>query len=160
MNCPNCGLALNAPMGCQVTGDPLYWCLSCGTIRTCEGEVQVPLSVRRPTGVDDGSEDGCPTCSHTLQVVYSDKARTISHCPRCGTMRSTFLKHVDDVVPSVMGRARVFGRTLAGAAAALWHKLGIRESIDRPENRPAVVVYHPTLGTAADLPAGLEGQAK
>jgi len=85
----------------------------------------------------------CQTCNHTLQLVFMDAHRKVHHCPRCGTMRSELLGHVDDTVPALVERCRTFGGLLAvhlphdpDCVALQWHRLGIAESIAPSEQRP------------------------
>ncbi len=87
----------------------------------------------------------CPTCSETMQLVFMDRERTVHHCPRCGTLRSELLGHIDDSVPKLVDRCRAFSAELSreaitqGVAAGLrrnWHRLGIRESLHSPKERP------------------------
>lgn len=75
----------------------------------------------------------CPTCDHTMQGI----GYGMSHCPRCGTLVGC---HADGsvTVPALVGRCRKFGDTLGPAWSALWHRLGIRESINKPEDRAGV----------------------
>ena len=89
----------------------------------------------------------CPTCDHTLEGIESPGAALrYFHCPRCGTfvIRDATNTIGDTVyVPKLVERCREFERSqLAGpewsstiAAAKVWHSLGIRESINTPENR-------------------------
>lgn len=85
----------------------------------------------------------CPTCDHTMQVVFEDVIRTIAHCPRCGTMRSLLAGHTDNSVPSLVGRVRALKQLMTERArfGALdqqaWNRLGLFEAIYRPEDRPA-----------------------
>lgn len=81
---------------------------------------------------------GCPTCSHTMDLVMRDVYQIIRHCPRCGTMRSKLLDRIEDTVPKLVTRCRAFAEGLdtpGASGRAVWHRLGIDESINRPENR-------------------------
>lgn len=83
----------------------------------------------------------CPTCDHTLQLLFHDRERKIYHCPRCGTIRSELFGHIDDTVPKVIGYLRSFHRMIdntgAGRALRELAKIeGITESILKPEDRP------------------------
>lgn len=44
MICPKCAYRMYE-MGCTVSGLPLHWCQSCGTIRSCDGVVTSPIIV-------------------------------------------------------------------------------------------------------------------
>lgn len=44
MNCPTCGHALHE-LGCKVTGGSVHLCPRCGTSRTCDGVLVVPVLV-------------------------------------------------------------------------------------------------------------------
>jgi len=82
----------------------------------------------------------CDTCGHTM---HSMGCRTTDlpffWCPRCGT-----IKTCDAVVgvPALPERCRRFrdlaenGMGLSPASAALWHRLGIAEAINLPQDRP------------------------
>lgn len=71
----------------------------------------------------------CPTCDHTMERVVGD----VTWCPRCGTIQ------VDDAdvgVPKLVQRCRRFAREpMTPEQAAAWHRIGLTESINTPENR-------------------------
>ncbi len=46
MSCPTCDKTMHA-MGCRVTDRNFYWCPTCGTTKTCDGDIAVPDLVRR-----------------------------------------------------------------------------------------------------------------
>lgn len=83
----------------------------------------------------------CPTCDHTMTAIgcrVSD--RDFFWCPRCGTIKTCEAEEA--VVPDLVRRCRKFIDT-AGTAFALipslheqWQWVGIKESINIPENRP------------------------
>ncbi len=81
----------------------------------------------------------CPTCSHTLQMLFQDSLRTIWHCPRCGTLRSKLCGHTDDTVPGLVSRCREYGSHLVVRGRMLgchlWHEIGIAEAINVPGER-------------------------
>lgn len=103
----------------------------------------------------------CPTCSGTMQLLTKDDARHVRYflCPRCGTVMMCE-KNIDgdpleqEFVPALVERCRAFAELLHllwGIGAACegphstglsdaqnrWHRLGIAEAINTPDNRPA-----------------------
>lgn len=84
----------------------------------------------------------CPTCDHTMQSLGYCDGGTVWHCPRCGTV-----KHHDQFageappkiyVPALVARCRQLPdamRFMPLAFEEAWHRLGIAESINTPENR-------------------------
>lgn len=79
MSCPTCGKTMHM-MGCRVTGDPLHWCPTCGTIKGCDIEPHAPALVsyaRKFEKVLGGTEHLDPTPSelrmawHRLGVAES-----------------------------------------------------------------------------------------
>lgn len=84
----------------------------------------------------------CPTCSHTMARVANGHT-IIWHCERCGTIKAERgMGPVDIYVPQLVERITRFrdlaenGMGLSPASAALWHRLGISESIAIPSKRP------------------------
>lgn len=80
----------------------------------------------------------CPTCSHTMQNVIAG----VFWCPRCGTLKQPVTSNVleihafdSHVQPKLVERCRDFGGSLGPSWLALWHKIGIRESIWPEEAR-------------------------
>jgi hypothetical protein len=71
----------------------------------------------------------CPTCDHSMACVGD----FLFHCERCGTLRNDRLNYT--VAPKLVERCRQFGETLGPAWGALWHRLGIEESIALPHER-------------------------
>lgn len=79
----------------------------------------------------------CPTCDHTVHGLRG----VIFWCPRCGTIcdrdNGGFYER-----PKLVDRCRTFEResliagTATPAAWSLWFRLGIRESINPPGDRP------------------------
>ncbi len=80
----------------------------------------------------------CPACDHTMECVVPD----LFWCPRCGTIRARadepgvanplFLNQS----PKLVERCREFAATATGSnLLSCWHRLGIAESINTPENR-------------------------
>lgn len=87
--------------------------------------------------------DGCPNCSHTM---HSLGFGGYFWCPRCGTLRRVIRDADGDFVdnddnrPKLVDRCREFegdAPTMFGDAwtGAHWDRLGIAESINRPEDR-------------------------
>ena len=79
----------------------------------------------------------CVTCTHTMDLIGEADRCRYYHCPRCGTM---FVKSDGSQAdrwwaPKLVERCREFEATLGPAWGALWHRLGIKESIHRPEDR-------------------------
>lgn len=73
----------------------------------------------------------CGTCGHTMAMVSDSIPRTVWHCPRCGTIRSNHLGIVEDTVPKLVERCRVY-ETEGYIVATEWRRLGIAESIQIP----------------------------
>lgn len=90
----------------------------------------------------------CPTCDHTLSRWCIHDGMSFDGCDRCGTMVVTVIGQlkIDPInprvyVPKLVERCREFGSTMFkdGDLAAMqdaWHRLGISESIYKPEDRP------------------------
>lgn len=137
MNCPTCDLALHE-MGCHTTASPMYWCLNCGTFRTCEGEVMVPVRQRKVAKTGSG----CPSCGHTMHGIGHVPAvggEPVFWCPRCGTLEDHTNGIMDVGTPKLVERCREFekGREMRDDdnVFSKWHMLGIAESINLPSNR-------------------------
>jgi hypothetical protein len=87
--------------------------------------------------------DGCPTCSHTLaRVGPVALSMAVAICDRCGTCVVSVRGDIgwearDTYVPKLVGRCREYEKAFAEGTAfsRSWHTLGIRESINRPEDR-------------------------
>jgi hypothetical protein len=77
----------------------------------------------------------CPTCSHTMENIEHLECR-FQWCPRCGTLNIPGLFE-PTTVPKLVARCRAFEKciTLEGELI-IWTKLGIRESINVPGDRP------------------------
>lgn len=96
----------------------------------------------------------CPNCDHTLSSIgeVDVGGRRLFHCGRCGTLSvvgesgkppiETIL-----VTPALVTRCREFekeihefhdlsGHTRYEITKNQWHRLGIAESINTPDNRP------------------------
>lgn len=77
----------------------------------------------------------CPTCDHTMAKVDDD----LWHCDRCGTIISNL--SINGIVPKLVERCRVFEGPLFDRLSPVtleenWRRLGIAESINKPEGRP------------------------
>lgn len=82
----------------------------------------------------------CPTCDHTMHLLVTDpNGIRIHHCPRCGTVSSGEYDAEPSVyVPKLVERCRKFEVLVIegySKGPECWNKLGIRESINTPENR-------------------------
>jgi ribosomal protein S27AE len=104
---------------------------------TPTGPAPGPTPVDRRGGGKEGTVS-CPSCGHTMAMLFDSRDRTVWHCGRCGTVRSGLLGHVEDVVPKLVERCRQFARELSDDAGLLarWESFGVAESIDSPEDRP------------------------
>lgn len=71
----------------------------------------------------------CPACDHTMAKVADD----LWHCPRCGTLISNL--SINGIVPELVERCRQLRQVLSNTYLSWFRKLGIAESIDKPENR-------------------------
>lgn len=91
----------------------------------------------------------CTTCDHTMDCLSpSDLVRPgIFWCPRCGTVKfQTDIPQSGPVyVPKLVERCRQFTKWVNSAGLGKFfpegilqelHRLGIAESIHRPEDRP------------------------
>lgn len=85
----------------------------------------------------------CPTCDHTMNFLTRAEDMNFYHCPRCGTAvvkidPSSARNYPDRVyVPKLVDRCRRFETTHdSNSVAQKWHRLGIAEAINTPENRP------------------------
>jgi tRNA(Ile2) C34 agmatinyltransferase TiaS len=72
----------------------------------------------------------CPTCSHTMQKVSGEGS--MYWCPRCGTLR---YQETMTETTKLVDRCREFEATLGPSWKSLWHRLGIEEAINLPEDR-------------------------
>jgi hypothetical protein len=76
----------------------------------------------------------CETCDHTT----SGLGNGYFWCPRCGTLKRFPQASWQTVTtPKLVERCREFGRTLGPLERVPWYRLGIEESIYRPEERQA-----------------------
>jgi len=89
----------------------------------------------------------CPTCDHTMQRIGNadHDQNGIYWCPRCGSIQELkgilVATVVDQAVPNLVERCRKYEAELdtpMGRTRANWYRLGIRESINTPENRPSL----------------------
>ena len=77
----------------------------------------------------------CPTCDHTMHGI----GYGMFHCPRCGTLTGA---HADGsvTVPALVERVRTFYdlhyEELRMDQRAAWHRIGIGEASDAPDDRP------------------------
>lgn len=87
----------------------------------------------------------CPTCDHTLELLTQDGKFSVRYflCPRCGTVRMEEEGLggqiiVQEFVPTLVERCREFEKTFTSNTpfSRNWHTIGIRESINKPEDRP------------------------
>lgn len=92
----------------------------------------------------------CPTCDHTLEALGYCDGGTIYHCPRCGTIQhgNQFVDAPPRIyVPKLVERCREFIAEVGDDKKHCrgffpidvkqhWHRLGIAESINKPEDRP------------------------
>ena len=46
MACPTCSATMHA-MGCKISDRDFFWCPRCGTIKSCDADVGVPMLVER-----------------------------------------------------------------------------------------------------------------
>lgn len=81
----------------------------------------------------------CPTCDATMEGIGSnDRGDNCFLCPRCGTVLiDAFGQHGDKVyVPKLVERCREFERLVkVSDIMAIWHRLGLAESINTPGER-------------------------
>lgn len=83
----------------------------------------------------------CETCGHTMQSLTGMRPDRIFWCQRCGTLKMECGSFSESVPPLLIERVRRFrelcngGTGLLYDSAALWHRLGIAESIELPDNR-------------------------
>jgi len=81
----------------------------------------------------------CTTCGHTLGCLCNDVGvERIDLCERCGTVVVTRGDWSEVYVPKLVERCRQFEDrhpVFTGGDEALWHTLGIAESIRLPEDR-------------------------
>lgn len=85
----------------------------------------------------------CPTCGHTMQGVGGVPAvggDPAFWCPRCGTLEMPARKLTES--PKLVERCRKFETdplmplpAISGEIGKLWTRLGIAESIHKPEDR-------------------------
>lgn len=85
----------------------------------------------------------CPTCDHTMshigETIDGTTRRAIWWCPRCGTLRVDGFAAFDES-PKLVERCREFEKHLFFknrnvATVAEWGRLGVCESIHKPEDR-------------------------
>jgi len=79
----------------------------------------------------------CPTCDHTMHNL----GVTYYWCPRCGTIQQSLdFKPFNVNVPKLVGRCRQYECipvpfNVQPLLASEWQRLGIAESINKPEDR-------------------------
>jgi predicted nucleic acid-binding Zn-ribbon protein len=97
----------------------------------------------------------CPTCGHTMHIIFSTDSESVHTCPRCGTTKvhrwdgdQPEDEHEPKVyVPKLVERCRELEREyMMGADTPIsseyppltkdWTRLGIAEAIRVPEDRP------------------------
>lgn len=82
----------------------------------------------------------CTTCGHTMRNLGVPDAR-IFWCPRCGTISDQHAAWNGVSMPTLVQHCRDFETTLVGSCAEhlyQWNAYGIRDSIQIPEERPAL----------------------
>lgn len=90
----------------------------------------------------------CPTCDHTMTRLVSHNRILYAHCERCGTLKVTILDANPGAdnprfyVPKLVERCREFERAHIAEidestlwVEREWKRLGIAESINKPEDR-------------------------
>lgn len=82
----------------------------------------------------------CPTCDHPVdRVGENGHQQTLYWCPRCGTLAACVERPLV-CVPQLVYGCRAFRRDaadhLSPGAVFVWNRLGLREAIHRPEDRP------------------------
>ena len=78
----------------------------------------------------------CPTCEHTMHLLFEYHEHAIYWCPRCGTLHF----NCDDVdrAPQLVERCRKYESQELIALAeekTSWVQLGIAEAIRLPDDR-------------------------
>lgn len=53
MTCPTCDHTMHQLGCCVITGMPFFWCVRCGTIKTCDNEPAAPALVTRCQTFED-----------------------------------------------------------------------------------------------------------
>lgn len=88
----------------------------------------------------------CPTCSHTMQQLLppTPGIRQFFWCPRCGTLQTVSESRLYLDAPMLVERCRKFELYMQGVAGfqdalAMFHTIGVSESINLPENRPTIL---------------------
>jgi hypothetical protein len=81
----------------------------------------------------------CPTCAHPMRAAGENKVATLFWCPRCGTLCEDCGVNGFATAPKLVERCREYQdqQIFDPKDAAEWHRLGITESIQPPERRPA-----------------------
>ena len=91
------------------------------------------------------ANEGCPTCGHTMaKLCVSQQGDSHFHCERCGTVvveTGDTIDPRDVYVPKLVERCREYEgefdkENIAQFYRNTWNRLGIRESIHSPEDRP------------------------
>ncbi len=88
----------------------------------------------------------CPTCSHSMVCLGTDEGKGLKFflCERCGTVKRVGAANPDSefgvYVPKLVERCREYERreVQQGNYPSIyetWRRLGIEESIHRPEDR-------------------------
>ena len=62
MSCPTCDHTMHQ-MGCRSTDLPFFWCPRCGTIKTCDAVVGVPVLIDRCRKFQDEALGDSPVAS-------------------------------------------------------------------------------------------------
>jgi hypothetical protein len=70
----------------------------------------------------------CPTCDHTIGRIAGE----VFWCPRCGTLK---VGNTATLTPQLVWRCREFASTLGPSWKNLWHRLGIEEAVNTPNER-------------------------
>lgn len=96
----------------------------------------------------------CPTCDHTLATITSAEGMCYRRCDRCGTIVVSLIDPAEAskyeasfprvYAPKLVFRCRKFisviGATVPNPHLAAvnteWHRIGIAEAINKPEDRP------------------------
>ena len=84
----------------------------------------------------------CPTCDHTLGRLCIHERMCFDLCDRCGTVTVTILDanpgpdNPRVYVPKLVERCRQYEIECLFSTRGNWDRVGIRESIHTPANRP------------------------
>lgn len=75
MSCPTCDHTMHQ-MGCRSTDLPFFWCPRCGTIKTCDATVGVPVLIDRCRKFGESLIGEC--AEHTFQWKQLGIAESIN----------------------------------------------------------------------------------